>query len=147
MKLAWGKVSWVLGWPLVVLVVASYLTISVYLDERRYKQVVGREAIERLLRGHTLIGLNFRFYYRPNGTAEGQVDLFYDQGTWYADETGYCEQWTRWADGALRCWSIEFDQTRVRRVLRNAPSDSEKTELERLAGNHIGYSLKESTRQ
>ena len=93
MKVSWRHVRSLVGWPLVVALVVGYGGVSIYLENSRYRKIVGKQNIEELLEGYTLKGLNYRFYYGPNGRLEGQADLFFDQGTWTADESGYCEQW------------------------------------------------------
>ena len=129
-----------IGWPGLTVAVILTVSLGIYFDTGNFTAVKGRTTIHYLLSGHTLKFEGYAFFYRSDGKVLGEVAQNYDVGTWEAFEKVFCEQWQLWGEGTRRCFSIETDGNRYRRIGTGFPFDDNHapiSEFQRLEGNQI----------
>ena len=133
-------IGFFVGWPGLTVIGVFVISVGMYFDSGNFTGVSGRTAIQNLLTGHTLKFEGYAFYYRSDGKVLGVVAHNYDVGVWEAFENVYCEQWEVWGDGIRRCFSIEADSDRLRRIGTGFPFDeihAPVNEFKRLEGNQV----------
>ncbi len=114
-----------LFWPAVVIIVVGYVGFTFLFRAIGYSAVKNSDQINELIKGNTLKGETFSFYYSPDGKVYGKIGFHNDWGSWFVENGVYCEQWAVWGRGEKLCWSIEQNGEFIKREGRNIPPYSE----------------------